>query len=220
MRFAGAQLVLVLSSRRVLMPTALLIFAIFGVYVYRPNPVQGSFALTAVMTAFFCAWLVAAVEREVTPAAGAILTVLAGGALAAWRGRLALVGLLALVVTIFCLAWPTATGAFNRSPGAGDLLAAALSHLACGAVGGTLALLLAPPLRVATAFAVILAVLIGSIALGRQLEVVAGPGGVARALSGAPNDSVSGELIAACAVAACEAGLLGYAARAQARWRG
>ncbi len=114
MSFATSQLSLVLSSRRVLAPTTLLIFVVIGVYVYRPNPVQGSFALTAVMSAFFCGWLVAAVERELTPAASAILAVLAGGAVAAWRGRLVLVGIVALVVTIFCLAWPTATGSFSR----------------------------------------------------------------------------------------------------------
>jgi hypothetical protein len=220
LRFARAQLALALSSRRVLAPLALLIFAVIGVYAYRPNPVQGSFATTAMLTAFFCAWLVAAVEREVTPAAAAILTVLAGGAAAGWRGRLALVGLFTVAVTVVFLIFPTATGAFNRSPGVGDLLAATVAHLACGAVGGTLALLLCPPLRVATAFAVIVAVLIGSIAIARPLEVVAGPGGVSRALSSAPNDAVPGRLIAACVVAAGEAAALGYAARAQSRWRG
>jgi hypothetical protein len=133
------------------------------------------------MSAFFCAWLVAAVEREVTPAAAAILAVLAGGAVAAWRGRLVLVSGLALVVTIFCLAWPTATGAFSRTPGIGDLASGALAHLACGVFGGTLALVLGPPVRTASAFTVILAVLIASIALAQPLQVVAGPGGVARA---------------------------------------
>ena len=220
MSFAGALLGLVLSSRRVLAPVTLLIFAVVGVYLYRPNPVQGSFGVTAVMTAFFCAWLVAAVEREVTPAAGAILTVLNGGAVAAWRGRLALVSFFALVMTAFCLVWPTATGAFDRSPGPGDLLAAALAHLACGAVGGALGLVLGPPLRTATAFAIVLAALIASIAVARPLEVVAGPGGVARALSHTPNGAVSGPLVVALAVAAGEAALLGYGARMQARWRG
>lgn len=220
MSFAGAQLALVVSSRRVLAPVTLLIFAVVGVYLYRPNPVQGSFAITAVMTAFFCAWLVAALEREVTPAAGAILAVRAGGAIAAWRGRLVVVSIFALGITVFCLAWPTATAAFDRSPGVGDLLAAGLAHFACGAAGGALALVLGPPLRVATAFATVLVVLIGSIAVARPLEVVAGPGGVARALSNTPNGRVSGALIAACAVAVSEAGLLGYAARLQARWRG
>jgi hypothetical protein len=218
--FAAAQLSLVLSSRRVLAPVTLLIFAVVGIYFYRPNPIQGSFAVTAVLTAFFCAWLVASVEREVTPAAGAILTVLAGGAVAAWRGRLALVGFFTVVLTVFCLIWPTATGAFDRTPGVGDLLAGALAHLACAAVGGTLALLLGPPLRTATAFTVILAVLIASIAVAAPLEVVAGPGGVARALSNTPNDQVSASLVVACAIAFVAAGALGYAARVQSRWRG
>jgi hypothetical protein len=218
--FARAQLALVLSSRRVLAPITLLIFAVVGVYVYRPNPVQGSFAVTAAMAAFFCAWLVAAVERETPPPASAILVVRAGGAVAAWRGRLVLVIIVASVVTVFCLAWPTATAAFDRTPGAGDLLSAALAHLACGSLGGVLALLLGQPMRPATAFAVILAVLIASIALARPLEVVAGPGGVARALSNTPDGQVSGQLLAACGIVAAEAGLLGYAARAQSRWRG
>jgi hypothetical protein len=47
--FASAQLALVLSSRRVLVPATLLIFAIVGVDAYRPNPVQGSFAVTAAL---------------------------------------------------------------------------------------------------------------------------------------------------------------------------
>jgi hypothetical protein len=218
--FARAQLALVLSSRRVLAPTTLLIFAVVGVYLYRPNPVQESFAVSAAMAAFFCAWLVAAVERETPPPAGAILVVRAGGAVAAWRGRLVLVVVVASVVTVFCLAWPTATGAFDRSPGAGDLLSAALAHLASGSLGGALALLLGPPLRTATAFTVILAVLIASIAAARRLEVVAGPGGVSRAVLKTPDGQVSGSLLAAWAITAVEAGLLGYAARAQSRWRG
>jgi hypothetical protein len=63
-------------------------------------------------------------------------------------------------------------------------------------------------------------VIIGSIAVARSLEVVAGPGGVERALSNAPNGTVSGGLVAACAVATGEAAVLAYAARARARWRG
>jgi hypothetical protein len=218
--FATAQLSLVVSSRRVLAPTTLLIFLIVGVYAYRPNPVQGSFAVTAVMSAFFCAWLVAAVERELTPAAAAILAVLAGGAVAAWRGRVVLVVGLAFVVMILCLVWPTATGAFSRSPGIGDLASGALAHLTCGVFGGTLALLLGAPMRPATAFTVILAVLIASIAVAQPLEVVAGPGGVARALSNTADGQVSGELILASVIAVGEAGALAWAARAQSRWRG
>ena len=38
-----------------------------------------------------------------------------------------LVGVIAAVVTVFCLAWPTATGAFDRSPEVGDLGSAALA---------------------------------------------------------------------------------------------
>jgi hypothetical protein len=219
-RFARAQLSLVLSGRRLLAPTTLVLFGVIGVYVYRPNPVQGSFAVTTLLSALSCAWLVAAVEREVSPTAAAILAVRAGGAVRGWRGRLVLVGVFAVAVAILSLAWPTATGAFDRSPGVGDLVAAAIAHLACGAVGGTLALLLGPPMRVATAFATILAVIIGSIALTGALGIFAGPGGVAHALSQTPRNAISVPLAAATVIGLLQAVALAYAARAQARWRG
>jgi hypothetical protein len=58
------------------------------------------------------------------------------------------------------------------------------------------------------------------ISVARRLGVVARPGGVSQALSSASNDAEWGERLAACALAAGEAAVLGYAARAQARWRG
>ena len=191
-----------------------------GVYAYRPNPVQGSFAVTAVLSPLFCAWLVAAVEREVGPSAGAILTVAAGGAERAWRGRLALIAIVSAAVTVVFLVWPTATGAFDRNPGAGDLIAAGVAHLACGAFGGALALVVAAPVRTATAFAAVLMTIIGSIALAHPLGAIAGPGAVARALDASPVDAVSGRLAAACVVTLAEAAALAYGARRLARWRG
>ncbi len=66
----------------------------------------------------------------------------------------------------------------------------------------------------------ILAVLIASIAVAHPLELVAGPGGVARALSNTANDQISDKLIVASVIALGEAGVFAWAARVQARWRG
>ena len=137
MSHVRARLAVVLAGRRLLAPLTLLTFAVIGVYAYRPNEVQGSFAVTAVLGAMFCAWLVTATERELGTSADAILTVAAGGPARAWRGRLALVATFALSRShVVFLVWPTATNAFDRTPGIGDLGAAALAHAACGALGG------------------------------------------------------------------------------------
>ncbi len=47
MRYASAQLSPAISGRRLLAPATLTLFTVTGVYAYRPNPVQGSFAVTA-----------------------------------------------------------------------------------------------------------------------------------------------------------------------------
>jgi hypothetical protein len=217
---ARARLAVALAGRRLLAPLTLLVFAVLGVYAYRENGVQASFAVTAVLGALFCAWLVVATEREVAGSPDAILTVAAGGPARAWRGRLALVALFTLAVTVVFLVWPTATGAFDRAPGIADLGLALLAHAACGALGGCLGLLLAPPVRIATAFAATLAVVLASIALAGSLGVAAGPGAVAQALSDAPDDRISLAVIAACAVTLGQAAALALAGRRLQRWRG
>jgi hypothetical protein len=219
-RHAPAQLSLALSGRRVLAPATVLLFAVIGVYAYRPNGVQESFAVTALLSALFCPWLVAAVEREVGPTAAAVLTVVAGGAVPGWRGRLVLVGIVTTAVTLVFLVWPTATDVFDRSPGTVDLLAALLAHVACGAFGGTLALLFAAPVRVASAFGAILGVIVLSIASATPVGALAGPGGIANAIGSSPPNTITAGLAAACAVTLLEASAVAVATRSLARWRG
>jgi hypothetical protein len=218
--YALAELSIAMSARRVLAPATLVAFAVIGLYAYRPNPVQASFSATALLTALFTAWLVAAVEREVGATAQGILTVRSGGAVGAWRGRILLVLMLSAAVTVFAIVWPVATGAFDRTPGLGDLLAAALGHFVIGTFGGMLALLLGAPVRMATSFAVVLLVVLGSLALTGALGVFAGPGGAAHALEHTPRDRVSLDLALACGLTAVESAGLAYAARRQSRWRG
>jgi hypothetical protein len=218
--YARSVLFLALAGRRVLAPASFLLFAVVGVFVDPRNSVQGSWAVTAVLSCAFCAWLVVAVERDVGPSAEAMLTVRIGGARHAWRGRLMLVALLAGIVTLAFMLWPTVTSAFNRTPGAADVGAGALSNLASAAVGGALALLLASPVRPAAAFAVVVSALVASLALAGPLGPLAGPGGVATALGNAPNDRLTTGEVVAWVVTFAQAAALAYTARRLVRWRG
>jgi hypothetical protein len=66
---------------------------------------------------------------------------------------------------------------------------------------------------------VIVAVLIGSIAIARPLRGGGRTGRRLAGLSSTPNHAEPGELLAACEFAAGETPVLGYEARAEARWR-
>lgn len=220
MNHVRARLAVVLSGRRLLAPLTLVLFAVLGVYAYRPNDVQGSFAVTAVLAALFCAWLVTATEREVPASADAMLTVATGGAARAWRGRLLLVALFAVAISVVFLVWPTETDAFDRTPGPVDLVNATLAHLACGAIGGCLGLVFAPPARAATALAGTLGAVLASVGVGSTLGPLGGPGAVAAALSQTADDHLSAALLLASAVTLVEAWALAFGARRLTRWRG
>ena len=220
MTYTRAVAAIALTSWRLLAPLTVTVFLVLGVYAYRPNGVQESFAVTSVLSAFVCAWLVVAAERGLDQTATAILTVAAGGPAKARRGRLALVAVTACFVTALFIAWPTSSDAFDRTPGAGDILAGSLSHMACGIFGGCIALALAPPTRAAMAFAGTLAVVLASIALVGHLGPLSGVGGVADAMSHTPDNGISLGLVAACGITLAQAGALALAARSLERWRG
>lgn len=75
--------------------------------------------------------------------------------------------------------------------------------------------------RVATAFAAILAVIIGSIALAGVAGIAASPGAVSHALGDSAPDAVSARLVGAGAITLIEATALARGCGAwQARWRG
>jgi hypothetical protein len=219
-RFAASYLSIALSGRRLLMPATALILVAIGIYASRPDPVESSFAVTVVLSAPICAWIVTCVEREVGATADAILTVRTGGAVSAWRGRLILVGIVSVAITAFLVGLPITAGVFDRSIRLSDLVAATLSHLASCAFGGTLSLLLGPPVRTATASATIVGVMLASVALEPYGGILAGPGGVAHELSVSGPDTVSGSMLAACGIAFVEAATLALAARVLSRWRG
>jgi small neutral amino acid transporter SnatA (MarC family) len=61
---------------------------------------------------------------------------------------------------------------------------------------------------------------LGSVALGSVAKLIAGPGGVAKAMSAAADNRISTALVATATVAFAEAAILALAARRVARWRG
>jgi hypothetical protein len=218
-RSARVRLIVALNGRRPLLPICALLLPVLGVYAYAPNDVGGSYAVTSLLGFALAAWRVAAVERELPEPAEAMLTVAAGGFAAAWRGRLVVVAVVALVVSATFLAYPLVLRAFHPGAKVGDVLVAGLLHVAATAAGGTLALALARPVRPATAFAVTVAALLATIALEGPLGPLAGPGGGAQAYADAPGD-LDGPLLAALAVTALQAAAFAWLSRVAARARG
>ena len=135
------RILLAARSRAALAPAAAWLFVLAGVYAYRPNDVEGSFAITAALLVPISAWLAVALshaepaaQRELLSAAREPVAVLARSAAAT--------ALLALTAGIVDVAWPVATGAFDASPGAGEVAGALAAHAGCAAYGvalGTLA---------------------------------------------------------------------------------
>ena len=204
-------------DRGVLAPLLALLLLLLGVYAYRPNDVQGTWALTALLSAPVVAWLRIAVARA-EPDAQRLVRVAAAGGRGPARRRDAQVELaLAGLVVALLLAYPLATGAFDRPVTAGDLAAAASAHAACALAGAGLGRLASPPVtgRAATSLVLVLGATLASVAAAGPLGPLAGPGGVADALAAAPAGTVTAGLLAAeaaclaftglCEAAACRA---------------
>ena len=131
------RVLLAARGRAVLAPAAAWLFVLVGVYAYRPNDVGGSFAVTAVLLVPLSAWLAVALshvepgpQRELLSAGSDPVVALARGAAA--------VALLAVAAGAIDVAWPVLSGAFDRDPGAGDILGALAAHTACAAYGAAL----------------------------------------------------------------------------------
>jgi hypothetical protein len=202
-------------DRGVLAPLLALLLLLLGVYAYRPNDVQGTWALTALLSAPVVTWLRIAVARA-EPDAQRLMRVAAAGGHGAARARDAVVdAALVLLVVAVLLAYPLLIGAFDRPVTGGDLLAAASAHAACALAGAALGRLAAPPVtgRAATALVLVLGATLASVAVAGPLGALAGPAGVADALAAAPPGTLTAGLLGAEAVCLAVAALLEAAAR-------
>lgn len=210
-------------TRAALPPLAATLFLVIGVYAYRDNAPGASFAVTALMACGLAAWTVGAVLWGEPDAQSDMATTALGGRAA----RAGLDALLVLVVaaglTVVFLAWPLALVAvgigneFDPAVRPGDIVAGALGHFCCAALGGAIGVLFAPPrlTRRATAIAAVVAALLALVAVSAALGPVGGPVAFAQAENDAPAGAVTGAALVACASCLVLAGALLVAA---ARW--
>jgi hypothetical protein len=176
-------------TRAPLVPAAVTLFAVIGVFAQTRNPPGATWGLTSVLTCALAAWLTGAVlAGEPAPQAE-----MAGAALGGRRGRAALerrlVGAAALAVGLTFVAYPLLlvalrVEAFAPHATVADLPPALFAQLCGGVLGASVGVLFAPPrvTRRATAAAATGAALLALAALGHVL----GPVAMARALTDDP----------------------------------
>jgi hypothetical protein len=215
---SGARHLLLLAARtRTPLPAmAATVLAVIGVYAYRPNDVAPTLALTAVLTCGLVVWLVAAVVAGEPRAQAEMATSAIGGPDARLALEVVLVGSLTVVVTLVFLSYPltldaVSGGVYDRPVRAMDVLGGGAAHLACGALGGAVAVLFTAPRveRRASGAAAIAAALLALVPLG----AVAGPLAVARTLSDSGGER-DGAVLVALASCLALAALLVAVARA------
>jgi hypothetical protein len=138
------QLVELSRSRRAFPPLLAMALLLLGVYAYRPNPVLGTYTLTAFLFWMVALWLGVAIglarersQREVLEAAAGGDRVLAAQVLCG--------GLLAAVLAVVAVAFPIVTNSFGHHVRPTAVEAALVAHLLCGACGVAVAALLSPP---------------------------------------------------------------------------
>jgi hypothetical protein len=210
-------------TRAALPPLAATLFLVTGVYAYPENAPGSSFAVTSLMACGLGAWAVGAVLSGEPDAQADMATTALGGRGARAGLEVLLVVAVAAVLTIVFLAYPLALVAvglgheFDPAVRAGDVVAGALGHLACAALGGAIGALFAPPrvTRRATAIAAVVAALLALVVVSAALGPVGGPVAFARAENDAPAGEVTGAALFACA--SCLVLALGVLAGA-ARW--
>ena len=149
------------------------------------------------------AWLVGAVLTGEPPPQADMVTAALGGRRGRARLEVALVTIAAVALTVGFIAFPLLSSPFGSTPmfvprpTPLDVVVAALAHLTCASLGGTLAVLFSPPRlhRPATSVAATLAALLVLVPLGS----LAGPVAVAQAMTDAPHGTIQGDEVLACA---------------------
>ena len=207
-------LLLAARTRTPLPAVAGTLLAVIGVYAYRPNDVAPTLALTAVLSCALVAWLTAACAAGEPGPQAAMATAAAGGPRARLAMEALLVALLTGAVTSVFLSYPLlldaiAGGVYDRPVRAVDLAAGGVAHLACGGVGGAVAVLFSAPRieRRASTAAGVAAGLLALVPAG----AVAGPLAVARALSDSGGDLDGALALALATCAALTAGAFALA---------
>ncbi len=192
-------------TRTPLVPLAITLFCVIGVFAYPHNEVGGTWGPTALLCCALAAWLVGAMLAGEPEAQADMVTVALGGRRARAGLDLVLAALVAVGLTVVFIGFPLLMNllgrhdTFDRAVLAGDVAVAAVSHLCCAALGGTIGILFGPPrvTRRATSAAAVTATLIALVALSRPLGALGGPAAVAETVTEAAPGAVAGAEIAA-----------------------
>jgi hypothetical protein len=139
------QLAVLLRTRAALAPIFVFAFVLLGVYAYRPNDVGPTYAVTALVLCPVVAWLAAAAAFAEPPSHQQMAIAAAGGLGHALRGRVLALAAIGGVLAAVDVVLPAVLGLFRPRPVAADLVAGALAHGACAALGIGLGLLAVPP---------------------------------------------------------------------------
>jgi hypothetical protein len=211
-------------SRAPLLPLAVSLFLLIGVFADPHQSMGQAWGLSAVVCCALAALLVGAVLAGEPATQADMATVAIGGRARRSRLDLTLVAASSVGLTVAWLAYPLVLtrfrpDLFTRPVQLGDVVGAGLALTACTVLGGALGVLFAPPRvsRRATAVAATLAALIVLVALSSALAWASGPVGVARALTDAAAGTVSIGEIGASLACLVLAGACVVAARAWTR---
>jgi hypothetical protein len=139
------QLAVLLRTRTALAPIFVFAFVLLGVYAYRPNEVGPTYAVTALVLCPVVAWLAAAAAFAEPPSHQQMVMAAAGGPDRALRGRVVALAAVAGALALADVVLPAVFGLFRPRPVAADLVAGALAHGGCAALGIGLGLLAVPP---------------------------------------------------------------------------
>jgi len=163
-----------IRSYRYFPPLLVFQIGLMLLYANRPNPVMDSYAASSVLVYAVSAWIGAGFHGAIADAQEHIAAVHAGSVRAYLTGKALAALACGLLLSVAAVAWPAASGSFERSPGAGEWLTALLAHAEMSLLGGLAALLLSHPVlkKGTRASAALLLVLILSIARNGVLREI------------------------------------------------
>jgi hypothetical protein len=133
------RLLLAGRSRAALVPAAMWLFVLAGVYAYNRNEVGSAYAITALLLCPLTAWLAVALSHAEPAPQRELLAAISGrGPVAGLAAGAAAVAAFAFAAGAVDVVWPIVTHAFARHVTAGDVTAAVLAHAGCAAYGAAL----------------------------------------------------------------------------------
>ncbi|MGF7048153.1 hypothetical protein J2T13_002660 [Paenibacillus sp. DS2015] len=108
-------------------------------YTYRPNPVMGSFAVTAVLSFIVTAWICYGFIQSESPIQEEITLLHLKSPAKYYIGLLSSILLMSLFLLIIAIAYPIIRDMFDRPLGSEDIIVGLLSHLGLSFLGVAIA---------------------------------------------------------------------------------